>query len=195
MGTGSFPRVNSGRGVMLTPHPLLVPWSWKSRAIPLLPLWAVRPVQSLSACTRVLFTFILPCIFHYMYNEQTNAHLINKFLLYCSLFIALTCFNADTSSSGSPKSVPAKLHKCVHAVLVVLVHFSTFNDSKKRSESLKEYHQDCMKTFRQKLRTKSSHLSRQCEISSKIARQKRERQAPSESSLKMTFWRRNMYER
>jgi hypothetical protein len=32
--------------------------SWKSRAIPLLPLWAVRPVQSLSACTKVHFTFI-----------------------------------------------------------------------------------------------------------------------------------------
>ena len=29
-----------------------------SRAIPLLPLWAVRPVQSLSACTRVHFTFL-----------------------------------------------------------------------------------------------------------------------------------------
>jgi len=28
-----------------------------SRAIPLLPLWALRPVQSLSACTRVHFTF------------------------------------------------------------------------------------------------------------------------------------------
>ena len=41
----------------LTPHPLLVPWSRKSIAIPLLPLWAVRPVQSLSACTRVHFTF------------------------------------------------------------------------------------------------------------------------------------------
>ena len=32
-------------------------WSRKSRAIPLLPLWAVRPVQSLSACTRMHFTF------------------------------------------------------------------------------------------------------------------------------------------
>ena len=41
------------------PPPLLVPWSRKSRAIPLLPLWAVRPVQSLSACTRVAFTFTL----------------------------------------------------------------------------------------------------------------------------------------
>jgi hypothetical protein len=44
-------------GVMLIPHPLLVPWSRKGRAVPLLPLWAVRPVQSLSACTRVHFTF------------------------------------------------------------------------------------------------------------------------------------------
>jgi len=50
-----FPAVKSGRGVNLTPHPLLVPWSWKSKAIHLLTLWAVRPVQSLSACTRVNF--------------------------------------------------------------------------------------------------------------------------------------------
>jgi len=58
MGAGSYPGVKSGRGVTLTPHPLLVPWSWKSRAIPLHPLWAVRPVQSFSACTRVHFTFL-----------------------------------------------------------------------------------------------------------------------------------------
>jgi len=57
MGTGSFPGVKSGRGVTLTPHPLLVQWSRKSRAIPLLPLWAVQPPQNLSACTRVHFTF------------------------------------------------------------------------------------------------------------------------------------------
>ena len=57
MGTGSFPGVKSGRGVTLTRHPFLVPWSRKGRAIPLLPLWAVRPVQSLSAFTRVQFTF------------------------------------------------------------------------------------------------------------------------------------------
>jgi hypothetical protein len=31
-----------------------------SRAIPLLSLWAVRPVQSLSACTRVTFTLLFP---------------------------------------------------------------------------------------------------------------------------------------
>jgi len=54
---GISPGVKSGRGVTLTPHPLLVPWLWKNRAIPLLPLCAVRLVQSLSACTRVHFTF------------------------------------------------------------------------------------------------------------------------------------------
>jgi hypothetical protein len=42
MGTRSFPGVKSGRCVTLTPHPFPVPWSWKSRAIPLLPQWAFR---------------------------------------------------------------------------------------------------------------------------------------------------------
>ena len=40
MGTGFFPGVKCGRGVLLTTHPLLVPWSWKSRAIPLPTPWA-----------------------------------------------------------------------------------------------------------------------------------------------------------
>ena len=44
-------------GVTLTPHPLLVLWSRKSRAIPLLLLWAVRPVQNLSACTVQLYLY------------------------------------------------------------------------------------------------------------------------------------------
>ena len=57
MDTGSFPGVKSGRGVTLTPYPLLVPWSRKSRAIPLLPLWAVRPLQILSACTVELYPY------------------------------------------------------------------------------------------------------------------------------------------
>jgi len=34
-----------------------VPWSRKSRAKPLLPLWSVQPVQSLSDCTTVHFSF------------------------------------------------------------------------------------------------------------------------------------------
>jgi len=40
MGTGFFPGVKCDRGVLLTTHPLLVPRSWKSRAIPLPTLWA-----------------------------------------------------------------------------------------------------------------------------------------------------------
>jgi len=40
MGTGSFLGVKCGGGVLLTTHPLLVPWSRKSRAIPLPILWA-----------------------------------------------------------------------------------------------------------------------------------------------------------
>ena len=51
MGTGSFPGLKCGRGVTLTLHPLLVPRSWKSRAIPLPPphpLWATTgPVTGL----------------------------------------------------------------------------------------------------------------------------------------------------
>jgi hypothetical protein len=46
MGSWSFPGVENGRGVTLTPHHLLVPWWWKGRVIPLLSLWAVRTVQS-----------------------------------------------------------------------------------------------------------------------------------------------------
>jgi len=56
-GSGSFLGVKSGRGVTLNPHPLLVPWSRKRRTIPLLPLWVVRPVQSLSACTVQLYLY------------------------------------------------------------------------------------------------------------------------------------------
>ena len=84
MGTGFFPGVKSGRCVTLTPHPLLVPWSWKGRAIPQLPLWAVRPVQILSACTRVHFTLLLRAIkgswanwiIHMLHRNCLRKHII-----------------------------------------------------------------------------------------------------------------------
>ena len=57
MVTRSFPGVKSGQGVTLTTHPLLVSWSRKSRAIPLIPLQAIRPVHSLSACTVQLYLY------------------------------------------------------------------------------------------------------------------------------------------
>jgi len=40
MGSGFFLEVKYGWGVLVTTHPLLVPWSWKGRAIPLPTLWA-----------------------------------------------------------------------------------------------------------------------------------------------------------
>ena len=51
MGTRYFPGVKCGRGLTVTSDPLLVPWLRKSRPISLLSLLAVRPLQSLSACT------------------------------------------------------------------------------------------------------------------------------------------------
>ena len=54
-----FSRAKEWQGRDADPSPPSSTWSWKGRAIPLLPLWAVRPVQSLSACTRVHFTFLL----------------------------------------------------------------------------------------------------------------------------------------
>jgi hypothetical protein len=79
MATGAFPGVKIGRGVTLTPHPLLVLWSRKSRAIPLLPLWAVLPVQSLSARIRVQFTFTFTFT-----GELSN-------LAYCRRVLHATC--------------------------------------------------------------------------------------------------------
>jgi hypothetical protein len=57
MSTGSFPGVKYGWGVLLTTYPLLVPWSWKGRAIPLPTLWATTgPVTG----TLYLYLFIFP---------------------------------------------------------------------------------------------------------------------------------------
>ena len=53
MGTGSFPGVKCGRDVLLTTHPLLVPRSCKSRAIPLPTLWAPP------ACNGITLPFTL----------------------------------------------------------------------------------------------------------------------------------------
>ena len=58
MGTGSLPGGKSVRGVTLTPHPFQCRGQERVELLPL-PLWAIQPVQSLSACTRVHFTFTL----------------------------------------------------------------------------------------------------------------------------------------
>ena len=75
MGTESFPGVKYGRGVLLTTHPLLVPQSWKSRAIPLPALWATtEPVTGTLYHFHLLFfcelaSYVLYIIFYiYIYT-------------------------------------------------------------------------------------------------------------------------------
>ena len=65
MGTGTFPGGKSGRGVTLTPHHLLLPWSRKGRAIPLLPLWAV-PLYSASVPVQ-------GCTLPYLYQQALRV--------------------------------------------------------------------------------------------------------------------------
>ena len=57
MGIGLFPGVKHGRGVLTTTYHLLVPRSWKSRAVPLPTVWATTgpvTVTLQSVCWRKL---------------------------------------------------------------------------------------------------------------------------------------------
>jgi hypothetical protein len=96
MGTGSFPGVKSGRGVMLTPHPLLLPWSWKGITIPLLPLWAVRLVQSLSACTQVHYTLPLPYGFMSAQGLLYLRYLQPETVFGCLMYDCITLHHTHT---------------------------------------------------------------------------------------------------
>ena len=55
-----------------------MPWSRNSRAIPLLPLWAVWPVQSLSSCTRVHITFFYVRIFRPRKTVRLISSMISR---------------------------------------------------------------------------------------------------------------------
>ena len=61
MGTGSFPGVKCSRGVLLTTRPLLVPRSWKGRAITLPTLWT-KPDLWREHFNFLYFTFICMCV-------------------------------------------------------------------------------------------------------------------------------------
>jgi hypothetical protein len=78
---------------MLTPQPLPVPWSRKGRAIPLLPLWAVRTVQSLSACTKVHFTFTF---IYYSKDRLNRSH--NKLHVFTIMPMDITIQNQSINS-------------------------------------------------------------------------------------------------
>ena len=79
MGTGSFPGVKCGWGVLLITHPLLVPRSWKSRAIPLPTLWATPGLW------RDHFTIYLVTLC------SCRGMLCGDFHLYLKLWISSLC--------------------------------------------------------------------------------------------------------
>jgi len=87
MGTGSFPGVKRpGRNDDPSPHSSAV--VKKGRAIPLLPLCALRPVQNLSACIRSHFTFFLTfrdlmsAIVDVLHRQPPKFHFIYLFNKY-----------------------------------------------------------------------------------------------------------------
>jgi len=117
-----FPGGKERPGRDADPNPFLVPWSRKSRAIPLLPLWAVRPVQSLSACTRVHFTFI------FMWKMQAL----------CDLAPCLLVINSRTSVMERHEDGRSTiLRKICECRLNDVPHISEeFNFSRERWEKL-----------------------------------------------------------
>ena len=69
MGTGSFPGVKYGRGVLVTTNPLLVPWSWKSRAIPLPTLWATSGPIMGTLCLYLLLAMFYSNALDHSYSQ------------------------------------------------------------------------------------------------------------------------------
>jgi hypothetical protein len=89
MGTGSFPGVKYGWGVQLTTHPLLVPLSWKSRAIPLPTLWATTgPVTG----TLYLFFYLLKVLTLSALPFQKFWKMRLKEILFCNRDIFFISF-------------------------------------------------------------------------------------------------------
>jgi hypothetical protein len=82
-----FPGGNERPGRDADPSPLLMPWSWNSRAIPLLTLWTVRPVHSLTACTRVDFYYCKQVPYDTQYLGNTAI-----------IILGMWCFILDDNS-------------------------------------------------------------------------------------------------
>ena len=123
-GYRGFSGVKSGRGVTLTPHPLVVPWSWKGRAIPLLPLCAVRPVQSLSACTRVHFT--LPqCLYKgALFPYHSTCTRVHFTLPQCLYKGALYLTSVPVQGCTLPYlSACTRVHFTLHKTQIILTFF------------------------------------------------------------------------
>jgi hypothetical protein len=89
MGTGSFPWVESGRGVTLTPHPLLVPRSKKqSGAIPLPSLRVfvackngetyLLTIDTAQEYVFFYMTFVLTIIVFYIWSRDSVVNTVTR---------------------------------------------------------------------------------------------------------------------
>jgi len=97
-----FPGGKERPGRDADPSLLLVSWSRKSTAIHLLPIWAVRPVQSLSACTRVTFTL------------TSLTHItIQSYFKYCNYKSKLSVWLSETISMAKWNSLGSHSSKSV----------------------------------------------------------------------------------
>jgi len=100
------------------PSPLLVRWSRNSRAIPLLPLWVIRAVQSLSACTRVHFTFTFK---HIDYFPKENSVIgVPNGDVFCEVRVKFCFFICMWIYSFKPLN--AKLNPICHLLALLGAH-------------------------------------------------------------------------
>ena len=134
MDTGSLPGVKCGRGVLLTTHPLLVPRSWKSRAIPVPTLWGhTGPVtgslyhylllKNANVTFRLVFLYILAgtfCVFCQQCRVRKVGWLwravlptgegMGMILTLCTFRTTwLACNNWSSFRSGTPSRATACL--------------------------------------------------------------------------------------
>ena len=116
MGTGSFLGVKSGRGVTLTPHPLLVPWSRKCRAIPLLPPMGLRLVQNHSAGTSGHFTIF----YFFCHQVPLCSYLLSpSSQFYCPRFVFFSMANLKANETVS--NVNMDIYIYTHTYMYVCV--------------------------------------------------------------------------
>jgi hypothetical protein len=127
LGPKQPPVVQNGLGVTLNPHHFLVPWSRKSRAKPLLPLWDTRPVQSLSACTRVHFTLPLQSKYKKLRSQcRTNNVVLLKITnrnVLINKHIFLICIKFCFTFSPTSLITSSTLHLLIWSALHMLLFF------------------------------------------------------------------------
>ena len=126
MGTESFPGVKSGRGMKLTPHPFLVPWSRKSRArpySPYRPYGLYRASEPEQGCTlHYLFLYRTEQLRNFNSDKKFNAFTsktkneMHDFSLQKRKRPKLMCEDTFSGSSIGISATTAALLRCRFSV-------------------------------------------------------------------------------